>query len=43
MKIQNAEINGYIMFGEWTETDWHIWLWNCNEENEANDDPSKDL
>jgi hypothetical protein len=24
MKIQNAEINGYNMFGEWTETDWHI-------------------
>jgi len=24
MKIQNAEINGYNMFGELTETDWYI-------------------
>jgi len=26
MKIRDAEINGYNMFGEWTETDWHIYL-----------------
>ena len=24
MNIQNAEINGHNMFGECTETDWHI-------------------
>jgi hypothetical protein len=39
MKIQIEEINGYNIFGEWTETVWHVQLRNFNQvENEAEDD-----
>ena len=37
-------MNGYIMFGEWTETGCHTRLRNVNRVgNETNDDTSKDF
>jgi hypothetical protein len=43
-KIRITEINGYNMFGEWTEAGCHISLGNINHVgNEAKDDPSRDF